>query len=857
MPPSERSPAARRAAWVALTALVLGAGVYFRLYPVIVFPRLNAWNRAELTVYTGIRRAVAQHLARTYPHAGADEMRALRAREMERTIRAHRRNIKNSTRDTAAELLKRERGQPFYLMEADSYHYLRLTRSILESGSMARAYRGREFFNPLTLAPVGAWYPADFHPYIGAALYSVIRCLPAGASIPLEPVLGALPILLAASCAVPFLLIALYALRLRLMAYGLGLLHLLLSCKYLMRSLVGWYDTDGYNILFPLWIYLCICLWLRPDSDGPASARTPHRGPPPIFWIGAAAGVTALYSLFWRGWLIWHLILAGGALIGLTALRLTGPVRERGRGWSAWLAYLVLPVAVAPALWGLDGWTAFWAESAHFYRDFVSPSVRLWPDVFLTVGELKPAGWRGLSASVGGNLLYWASLCGLIVGALSGGRTRKGPAFAALGLFVLTSTVGASLDRLTLFIALPAALGTALFIESILSALSDPAGRRHPGSWRQFTAMLAAVAITAFFGIRIVRQAHLAVRYEHPIYNRAWDSLMQVIRTQTPEEALIASWWPPGHFITSMGRRKVFFDGATQNTPQAFWVAALFMETSERRSLAILRMLARGSNTALEVLLDGGLKTSEAIRLLLGNLTSEPAQALERYTAAVGPEKAARVLDASGGQVCPVYVLVYEEMASEALALEYVGNWNFAAAERLAEYAQTHPHKVSPRLLRRATKENLSLTWALSRPPYKQDAESYEDHRAGSTVYFPNGLTLDLKSGAVQLDSKKFGRGRPRSLYRVVNGEFVQTALSGADLTISVLLIEHRGPDGRTTYSSVIADGRLIESMVFRLFYLRGAGLRGYRLVAARQNTDSDKRLYLYEVDFDRAQAAG
>lgn len=849
------SHAARWAAWAALTALVLGAGVYFRLYPIIVFPRLIAQNKAELTVYTWIRRNVERHLQRTYPHAGAEEMRALRAREVERFVRENRRNIRDRIRAVTAERLALERKKPFYLMEADSYHYLSLTRSILESGAMARSYRGREFFNPMTLAPVGAWYPADLHPYIGATLYRASSLLRPGTTVPLEPVLGALPVLLAAACAVPFLLAARYALHLRALAYALGLLHLLLGYKYLVRSLIGWYDTDSYNILFPLWIYLLVCLWLRSGSADAEAPRAARRGPPAAFWMGAAVGMTLLYSLFWRGWLIPHLLLAGAAGIGLAGLRLSGPARERGRGWGAWAAYLFLPLIAAPALWGPEGLRAFWSESVQFYRDFISPSVRLWPDVFLTVGELKRAGWRGLSASAGGGLLYAAALCGLLAGACSRDSSRKAASLTGLGLFILSSVVGASLDRLTLFIVVPAALGTALLVESIMGALLDPA-RRAPGSWRHFAAILMTLVVSVGLGAQIVRQAHRGVRYEHPIYDRGWDSMMQVIRTRTPQEAIIASWWPPGHFITSMGRRKVLFDGATQNTPQAYWVAALLLETSERRSLALLRMLARGSNTALEVLLESGLRTSDAIRLLRDSLHLRPEAALERYTAAVGPAAAQRVLDAAHGQVCPVYVMVYEEMARDALALEYVGNWNFAAAERLADYAREHPGKVSPKLLKRASKENLSLTWLLSRPPYAQDAESHEDHRSGSTVHFPNGLTLDLGSGDVQLDSKKFGRGRPRNLYRIVDGRLTKIAASGADLKVSVLLIEHRAAEGRVTYSSVIADERLIESMVFRLFYLRGAGLKGYRLIAGREDADSGKRLYLYEADFGRSQPA-
>ena len=37
-----------------------------------------------------------------------------------------------------------------------------------------------------------------------------------------------------------------------------------------------------------------------------------------------------------------------------------------------------------------------------------------------------------------------------------------------------------------------------------------------------------------------------------------------------PENSIITTWWPPGHFIKSMAQRRVTFDGATINFPQAY-----------------------------------------------------------------------------------------------------------------------------------------------------------------------------------------------------------------------------------------------------------------------------------------------
>jgi len=47
-----------------------------------------------------------------------------------------------------------------------------------------------------------------------------------------------------------------------------------------------------------------------------------------------------------------------------------------------------------------------------------------------------------------------------------------------------------------------------------------------------------------------------------PDINSNWDNAWTFLRTQTPEDSLIGTWWDPGHMITGLAERRVIGDGA-------------------------------------------------------------------------------------------------------------------------------------------------------------------------------------------------------------------------------------------------------------------------------------------------------
>ncbi|HIQ49669.1 MAG TPA: hypothetical protein EYH56_00575 [Nanoarchaeota archaeon] len=50
--------------------------------------------------------------------------------------------------------------------------------------------------------------------------------------------------------------------------------------------------------------------------------------------------------------------------------------------------------------------------------------------------------------------------------------------------------------------------------------------------------------------------------YLGPDINSNWDNAWEFLKTQTPELALVGTWWDPGHMITGWAERRVIADGA-------------------------------------------------------------------------------------------------------------------------------------------------------------------------------------------------------------------------------------------------------------------------------------------------------
>ncbi len=114
-------------------------------------------------------------------------------------------------------------------------------------------------------------------------------------------------------------------------------------------------------------------------------------------------------------------------------------------------------------------------------------------------------------------------------------------------------------------------------------------------------------------------------------------------------------------------------------------------------------------------------------------------------------------------------------------------------------------------------------------------------------MFFLNGARINLDTMDCNISSSnKNISGKPQSLFFMENGILQEKRFADATIKMSLLLIKN---DDK--YSCVIADRQFNESILFRLYYLGGEGLRFIKKFSAAEDLRSRTRIYAYKIEWD------
>ena len=182
--------------------------------------------------------------------------------------------------------------------------------------------------------------------------------------------------------------------------------------------------------------------------------------------------------------------------------------------------------------------------------------------------------------------------------------------FCAMGF---ASTKGV---RFSLFLIIPLGIGLCAIITEACQFFKEKS-------------LLISRAIILGISILGIFYAHTALSNApkiSPLINNDIYTTLVSIKEKTPENAIINTWWDFGDWIETIAKRKVVFDGQTQDVPQAYWMARILLSTDEKEALEILRMLDNGGNRAFELLAEHTKDPFSAMTILMQLLKTEPTQ---------------------------------------------------------------------------------------------------------------------------------------------------------------------------------------------------------------------------------------
>ncbi|MBI4015364.1 MAG: hypothetical protein HY362_01440 [Candidatus Aenigmarchaeota archaeon] len=166
---------------------------------------------------------------------------------------------------------------------------------------------------------------------------------------------------------------------------------------------------------------------------------------------------------------------------------------------------------------------------------------------------------------------------------------------------IYTTTRGARFTEFSsIFILITVAAGTGYLIDYFWSRQkgSENAGRTLMAVLCSGLVLFLA-ATTMFIGL----QLSIGLGPDH---SGNWDAAWKFLKEKTPENALVGTWWDPGHMITGLGERRVIADGAHCGNESCLYginqrisdLGKVFLETDENKAIDILKKYKGTSDTA-------------------------------------------------------------------------------------------------------------------------------------------------------------------------------------------------------------------------------------------------------------------
>ncbi|MFC1514772.1 STT3 domain-containing protein, partial [Candidatus Omnitrophota bacterium] len=618
-----------------LFLLATGLNIHLRLFPAY-FPQLK--NQARVTVDNEIFEEVSSRAEEQF----SDYNPLIRAKIVGEFF-AERKKEPEVAAKIAAEYAKLkgrfqdDNGQT-YLLELDPYSWMRFTRLTLANGYPGNEIRDGKVYDTYMLAPVGASvYSIRFLYYSSAFLYRAATLVFSGIS--LERFLFYLPLLF-----VFLLCVCLYRFC-RVFFSGttavLALIFVGLTPSFIPRSCVGWFDNDVLNILFPLLTIFSLGLGLRQSK----TAKN-------ILFSLLAAFFLSLYAYTWRGWWFIYLVIFaffGYVLLNIVNLHYKDKDIVRAKTFpylvsllTFFLGSIVLCLAIAK-IEPLSYTFLSIKENLGLGKSLASS---IWPSTYYTVGELQPINFLGIPIALGGWIVFTLSLVSSLWVYLLYKRTEKGDLIVLL-IFWLFSMIFASLKgaRFTILLCLPVGIFLSLGIDRVVQIiLARVAAAKDKKT--KIVLVITCSLMLYFFINPAVRRGFAMAENLYPSMNDEWHGFLDELRDSTPEDAVINSWWDFGSWFKEVARRRVIFDGLSQDRPLAYWMGRALLTTDEREALRILRMVNNSSESLFEEVAGETEDAFTAIVLLDRLLKADTAEAdgiLAEYS--LSQELKARIKD--------------------------------------------------------------------------------------------------------------------------------------------------------------------------------------------------------------------
>ncbi|MDP3698706.1 MAG: STT3 domain-containing protein [Nanoarchaeota archaeon] len=854
----------KHAKWLIPLACILFAvivSVYLRTMPQRM-PIADQWAEDDIANY--YQGLIKQLIDQQHIYLPEQNKQALVDKEWQNFQKQNKENLA-----AQEETLSRQYRDSFkddqgtlYLLGVDPYYFYRQAYYVLENGIPGTGYfEDGMIKDDYRLAPIGGASQWSFHNWFSAQWHKFMNFF---GDFPLMYTFFFVGVLFSALTVIPGFFIGKKLTKNNVGGFFTAFL-LAVTSFFVARTTGESSDTDVYAVFFPILI-----IWLFLEALDAKELKWK------LILISLAGFATGLFAFAWSGW--WSI-----------ALFL--------------LATLIFQIAYTLALHWKNVKTAitskeikdisiiFVAYTTNFiifanlfvtFHDFLKvlygpfrfrmlkTVTTFWPNIRTTVAELNVVPLSNVIEALGGKLLFFMAIIGIVILLLKKNEHGKREPhlgfllalWLASSLFATTKGVRFILQVTPIFaIAVGVCMG---FLWYYTSQWLSKQLKLNTNMIKTIIFLLLAILL-----ISPAKAGYSQAHYFPSGMNDAWYNTLTKIKEEAPKNIVITSWWDLGHWFRAVADRPVTFDGGTQTPWGAYWVGRSLLVDNEKATVGIVRMLNCGQNTAFDELDKVLNDTPKSVQLLNEIVVLDKNAAIQKLTqAGLTDLQATTVVKYTHCDNPPEdFYITSEDMVGKAGVWGHFGSWDF---NRAMMYQKTKKLERSEAValltkefgvteeaaeqLHAEIKSTDGDRWISPWPGHitgTQGCEKKAENKlrcTGSAQRKNFIINIDLTDYSAKFESQD--EVYPNSIVYAAKNEIVEKKFSGNTAGFSIILI----PMG-SDYAIVAADTLQGNSMFSKLYFLQGHGLKCFSKFDEVQNINGG-RIITWRVDYNCQQNA-
>lgn len=465
---------------------------------------------------------------------------------------------------------------------------------------------------------------------------------------------------------------------------------------FLVRTRLGFCDTDVINLLFPVSMVCCLAAWIEMlKSEALSGGMTPAAG---LRSLGLAlvAGICGKMALYFypgsSSILLPSLGLSG--VLGFFLVRgefrfflWTGLLLTFGIAFAGWYGLILVVPAVSVLvvcrsrisspllvllLIGLGGVLSYLSNvdailqgllhRLYMYAKVATPEMmnnatgmRL-PDIAQSVREAQNLDWGLLGPRLGGNWVVF------VLGLLGFGFVCwRRPALLVflpfLGLGLASVKLG---NRFAMYGTVGIGMGLGLGLSELMHLLGQSQGRR-------WIAQLVLACVVLWPSAVFMQEVSPV-----PVLPKVYAQTFLDLRDKAEPDALLWQWWDYGYAAQYYAERATFGDGGRQSGPWLYPLARVHCADSPRQAAQLIRYFGQATFE------DGSKNTTDVqAALFAGNPVAELREM--EVAQAQGVLSDLAVDGQNWPTTVPNYFVVSWENLRLASWISYYGNWDIAS----------------------------------------------------------------------------------------------------------------------------------------------------------------------------------